>query len=143
MIIAVLYTIERGYVTKLHKLGNNELINLKRLAQRFQVLRPRDNLYSAFTSLNHGHPRIFFVIDGFVTYNNLSAFEIINYFATHNVDKKNKFTKATLSRSKETYHHKLQLSPRPRSRFRIYSYNETGRRKYLSILTKTRKKNGL
>ena len=40
------------------------LVNLKRLAQLFQV--SRGDRYSEFIALNLGHPRIFFVFGGFV-----------------------------------------------------------------------------
>ena len=39
-------------------------VNLKRLAQLFQV--SRDDLHTEFIALNLGHPRIFFAFGGFV-----------------------------------------------------------------------------
>ena len=62
----------------------------------------------------------------------------INYFARQYVDGKHEFIKETLSTSKENLPPQTLL-PRPRSWFRVYSYNETGRRKYSSIWAKTQK----
>ena len=58
----------RGYLKELcHETAHARdlRVNLKRLAQLFQV--SRGDRHSEFIGLNLGHPRIFFAFSGFVT----------------------------------------------------------------------------